>query len=339
MQIAALGPQDQYLTVDPEITFFKTKLRRHTNFAVESVEETFNGTITKGGRITATISRHGDLVHRMWLEIQCEPGGADLESALAYDCIETATLDIGGTRIDRHYGDWMRIWDELTTPDGKREHLDDFVKGTAASGQLLRVPLSFWFCRDPGQALPLVALQYHQVKLTVTFTDQLPAGAKVALWVDHIYLDVDERRRFAKGEHEYLIEQLQTTNEETIGTSAGKVRLDFNHPVKELVWTARGMARAKLQLRGVDRIAERDADYFERVQTYQHHTAPSDGVFVYSFALHPERLQPSGTCNFSRIDNAELQLAGTGMSTTTVYATNYNVLRIRNGKGGLVFSN
>lgn len=339
MQIVAQGAQDKYLTQDPEITFFKSMHRRHTNFAIESIEQTFNGTIGENSRVSATISRNGDLVNRMWLEITPTEDQSDLD---AYDMIDKISIEIGGTRIDRHTGEWMKLWKELSTPAGKMDVLKKITTGSAAAGdaaaKACMIPLSFWFCKEPGQALPLIALQYHEVKVVVEF------GAKVStakLWVDYIYLDTEERRRFARSAHEYLIEQVQTTGVESISATGGKVRLNFNHPVKELVWKAGNMESAKLQLNGHDRFAERDNKYFTKVQPYQHHSGSitEDHVKVYSFALEPEKLQPSGTCNFSRIDNATLKIKGTGMSDATVYAVNYNVLRIKNGMGGLAYSN
>jgi hypothetical protein len=236
----------------------------------------------------------------------------------------------------------MKIADDLACPAGRRSALSTCVDADGTKTHL-RIPLSFWFCKDAGQALPLIALQYHEVKVNVEF-NALLANTKVSLWVDYIYLDTAERQRFARSSHEYLIEQVQTTGEETLSDGSNKVRLNFNHPVKELVWTAQddskdaSLQRAKLQLNGHDRFAERDAEYFSKVQQYQHHTGKAD-AYVYSFALEPEKLQPSGTCNFSRIDNASLQLDVSGKGTAKVYAVNYNVLRIKNGMGGLAYSN
>lgn len=360
MQIVARGAQDKYLSVDPEITFWKTMHRRHTNFAMESIEQTFNGSVTSGGKVSATISRNGDLVNRIWLEIDLPAvTGTQRAQAVngAYDLIDNISVEIGGTRCDRHYGDWMKYWDKLSTPAGKRAGLSTLVDVDAGAGgnstaQKLRIPLSFWFCREAGQALPLIALQYHEVKVNVEFND-LEASTKASLWVDYIYLDTEERQRFARSGHEYLIEQVQTTGAETTGATSSKIRLNFNHPVKELIWVHSGSGTqnyAKLQLNGHDRFAKRDAAYFSHVQRYQHHTASAlpgetpgaaDTIHLYSFALEPEKLQPSGTCNFSRIDNATLHLEGSSMGSDTVkvYATNYNVLRIKNGMGGLAYSN
>jgi hypothetical protein len=190
-----------------------------------------------------------------------------------------------------------------------------------------------------------------------------PAMSDASLYVDYIYLDTDERRRFAQVTHEYLIEQLQFTGEESVSQGANKLKLNFNHPTKELIWVTRASEKeddllwmdfsandgsgnpttlGKLQLNGHDRFSERLGSYFRDVQPFQHHeNIPTDeGINVYSFGLKPEEHQPSGTCNFSRIDNATLQLSQTVSASAKcfVYARNYNVLRIMSGINFTVFN-
>ena len=225
----------------------------------------------------------------------------------------------------------------------------------------LYIPLEFWFCRNVGLALPLIALQYHEVKININFNDLTKSYASngaedsnltlssAALWADYIFLDTDERRRFAQLSHEYLIEQVQFTGQEQVDTGKA-VKMSFNHPVKELIWRVsksdyseyRTVKSAKLMLNGNDRFSQRDGTYFTLVQPYQHHTNIPDsdeGVHVYSFALKPEEHQPSGTLNMSRIDTASLSLNCETGGTVKVYAVNYNVLRILSGMGGLAYSN
>ena len=489
MQLVAYGAQDIYLTGNPQITFFKVVYRRHTNFAVESIEQTFNGSVDFGKRVTATISRNGDLIQQMYLEVSLPAGsgttGAKWTYGVGNALVQKAEIEIGGQLIDRHYGEWMNIWTELSVPEGKRVGYDDMVGnatsdahqqgGVAAdsAADKLYVPFQFWFNRNPGLALPLIALQYHEVKLNLeirSLADLLDSAATpnsaslsggCKLYVDYVYLDTDERRRFAQVSHEYLIEQVQFTGDETVGSTTQKKNftLNFNHPVKELIWVHvtsdntsakrwlnfdnnNGGANddtfssCKLQLNGHDRFSERDASYFRKVQNLDHHTrvprtatvsagglgatatttvvatssaggtfnSPQIGVvdngagdtqglvvdsattnpaqvlkasasgaplaiggsyitvtatttvssqttlnanlgqyiYTYSFALSPEEHQPSGTCNFSRIDNAVLQLDYTGVTAAKnlkVFAVNYNVLRIMSGMGGLAYSN
>ena len=360
MQLVAYGAQDVYLTGNPQITFFKVVYRRHTNFACEAIEQTFNGTPTLGGKSTVVITRNGDLVTKMWLKTTVSASGADVTDAdLGYAIIKSVELQIGGTKIDKHYGRWMHVWSQLTRT---AEHADAFTAivspGTVADGSSvsLYVPLQFFCCRNDGLALPLIALQYHDVRLEFEFESIANASlSNTTLLVNYVYLDSEERKRFAQASHEYLIEQLQFTGVETIAaTGTSKVRLNFNHPVKELIWAAdqgfgdftdgngvNPVSSALLQLNGHDRFSVETGAFFNFVQPHTHHTrTPSPGINVYSFALNPEEHQPSGTCNFSRIDNATLTVTMAGASTSLyVYAVSYNVLRVMSGMGGVAYSN
>ena len=539
MQLVAYGAQDVYLTGNPQITFWKVSYRRHTNFAMESIEQTFNGQADFGRRVTCTISRNGDLAYRTYLQVTLPEINQQMANTTSSDGVYARWLDfpgeqlisqveveIGGQRIDRQYGDWMHIWNQLTLTSEQQRGYYKMVGNTtqltyitdpsfndvdgpcesnaprqvcaprnALPETTLYVPFQFWYCRNPGLALPLIALQYHEVKInldirpideclwavkTLNSANCVSGSAKVttaynqslvaaSLYVDYVFLDTDERRRMAQNPHEYLIEQLQFTGDESVGSSSNKIKLNFNHPVKELIWvvqpdenvdycaslecaqtlyktlgaqpfnytdaidalpnaihsfggadaiaetttsfidtnglfndagavdvstqnwwsngvgpnvsydapnlgsaatlgsgvsdagtfvlaeTALDMhcwgenpvVTAKLQLNGQDRFSEREGTYFDLVQPYQHHTRnPDTGINVYSFALRPEEHQPSGSCNFSRIDNATLQLVlsnatveGTKTAKVRVYATNYNVLRVMSGMGGLAYSN
>jgi hypothetical protein len=379
MQLVAYGAQDIYLTGNPQITFFKVVYRRHTNFSMEAIEQTWNGSDTTNGRCTATISRNGDLVHRMYLNVKSADTTASQDNPGA-SYITDVELEIGGQKIDKHTGLWMETWAELTEPNPTGNRSTDnggtmtlFQKmsgmgGVNSNAQATAdeyfIPLQFWFCRNPGLALPLIALQYHEVKVILNhvITSNFGTISHHKLWADYIYLDTDERRRFAQVSHEYLIEQVQ---EQSLTTGLVSNDLNFNHPVKELVWTTEaskintvtntpiGVGSYQLKLNGHDRFAARDIRYFSRVQVWQHHSGPggidsgtalgsgglNDSIGVYSFALKPEEHQPSGTCNFSRIDNAQLVATGTSSAADKIFAVNYNVLRIMSGMGGLAYSN
>ena len=540
MQLVAYGAQDVFLTGTPEITFWKVSYRRHTNFAMESIEQTFSGQADFGRRVTCTISRNGDLCYRTYLQVTLPEINQSMATSgttgvyarwlnyIGEQLIAQIEVEIGGQRIDRQYGDWMHIWNQLTMPKEQQANYWKMIGNTtqltyitdpafasvsgpcaSASGPsqvcaprnalpetTLYIPLMFWFCRNPGLALPLIALQYHEVKINIDFrpigeclwavksmtassgtqsVSQAYQQSLVAasLYVDYIFLDTDERRKMAQNPHEYLIEQLQFTGDESVGSSSNKIKLNFNHPCKELIWVVQPDANvdycssldaggilyktlgaqpfnytdaidalpsavhafggpaetqgpngfisstglfqmpgagdvpmtaasasnanwggasgadftafdnqtggnpngsyvsdagtfvlaetaldmhcwgenpvvtAKLQLNGQDRFSEREGSYFDVVQNFQHHTRSADtGINVYSFALRPEEHQPSGSCNFSRIDNAVLQLvlsagtvAGTATAKVRVYAVNYNVLRVMSGMAGVAYSN
>lgn len=437
MQLVAYGSQDVYLTGSPQITFWKVVYRRHTNFAIESVKQTFSGATGFGKSVVATISRNGDLVHKCYLQVKLPAisyAGQDTDAdnygdqyvsycnAIGHALIKSVELEIGGQTIDKQYGEWMEIIDELTTPaekqDGYWEMIGKYETNAALEDnhveRTLYIPLQFYFCTNPGLALPLIALQYHEIrlkfefeqirkllvteppaseldatqeqKITTRLGSNMPDMIDCALYVDYVYLDTDERRRMAQSSHEFLITQLQFNGGDGVNAKMMKSKLNFNHPVKELVWVVQrsyhkslndhfnfsasndaGMdpiQSAKLTLNGHDRFDEREGVYFRLVQPYQHHTrVPKKQIYVYSFALKPEEAQPSGSCNFSRIDNAQLQVGLTDLSynhmtasgndengdslasesadptTLKIYATNWNVFRVMSGMGGLAYSN
>jgi hypothetical protein len=446
LQLVAYGAQDAYLSGNPHITFWKILYKRHTNFAMEAFRVNFTGAPAWGQRIVAVVNRNADLIWKVYLEVTLPKtdgipnltfwtGGA--KRRLGYLMLQQVEVEIGGQIIDRHYGEWLYLWETLTADFDTAMKLDNLVGGqynsqdTTLNGtcggrpEVLYVPFQFWFNRNPGLALPLIALQYHEVRFNITLNDainlvqgtpdaeadppvsypaSLAAAAKalpqpkdMALYLDYIYLDVEERRRFAQESHEYLIEQLQFEGQQQITSASERIDLTLNHPVKELIWvfqdarktdcslpaTGGGFSqqaytqpfsyndivnRCRLQINGQDRFEERYGDYFWKVQPYQHHTgggfaraivsastfvsnpAPNP-INVYSFAIAPEEHQPSGTCNFSRIDNATLVFdsvttgaAGDFPSKAypynfRLYAVNYNILRIMSGMGGLAYSN
>ena len=416
MQLVAYGAQDVYLTGNPKVTFFQAVYRRHTNFAMENIEQTVNGTAANNGRVSVTVARNGDLVTDMYIELKSNVSlvtgtsttGADA-CWVAERAVKDVELSIGGQRIDKHYQKWWRLYSELYLDETKKAV---WGKMTTAVDSQVFLPLIFFFNRNPGLALPLIALQYHEVRLDFDLSSEFSTytdNSTFKVWANYVYLDTEERRRFAQKGHEYLIEQVQHTGTDTVSASGAtkQVRLSYNHPVKELVWcldsgddrqglwnftTKAGDANVviesdqtaieasnafisttlagapmlkvgtdggdakfteeavgtvdtfKLVLNGQDRFKEQSGKYFNQVQPFNHHTGtPYPGVYCYSFALKPEDHQPTGTCNFSRIDNAQVAVkttSGNGTATNlNMFAVNYNVLRIQSGMGGLAFSN
>jgi hypothetical protein len=277
LQLVAYGAQDVYLTGNPQITFFKVVYRRHTNFAIEAIQQTFNGTAGYGQTVNCQISRNGDLINRVYLQVSLPRitetattnaihAGTRYVNYVGLRLIKSVLIEIGGQQIDKHYSDWLYIWNELSLPRGKRYGYDTMVGAdkdfTTYNNTTLYIPLEFWFCRNVGLALPLIALQYHEVKIKIDFDTKancafvavndattnedlanpanVPDITDMSLWVDYIFLDTDERRRFAQLSHEYLIEQLQFTGTETLNNNTtNRIKLNFNHPCKELVWVAK----------------------------------------------------------------------------------------------------
>ena len=442
MQLVAYGAQDVYLTGNPKVTFFQAVYKRHTNFALEVIQQTLNGTAGSSGRVSVTIARNGDLIGDMYVELQTLAGistrAGDLSVVdtcwVAERAIQDVELSIGGQRIDKHYQLWWRLYSELYLNSDKKSNYAKLTSCAATASTDSRqvfLPLIFFFNRNPGLYLPLIALQYHEVRLDFDLSSYYSAyfNTTFNVWGNYVYLDTEERRRFAQKGHEYLIDQVQHTGADTV-TSGGtsQVRLSYNHPVKELVWcysssqTANaamwnftsnaatsnavvldckpsnytGMANTcflsstvngtgvpqivngnylttignkqaslcqwieeagatssncsigpvstfKLILNGQDRFKEQSGKYFNQMEPFMHHTGvPYPGIYSYSFALKPEEHQPTGTCNFSRIDNAQVSVILDACPTNTsqwMFAVNYNVLRIQSGMGGLAFSN
>ena len=430
MQLVAYGAQDVYLTGNPKVTFFQAVYKRHTNFAMENIEQTVNGTASNNGRVSVTVARNGDLIGDMYIELMTltslSPYAGKVENSgcwAAERAVKSVELSIGGQRIDKHYQLWWRLYSELYLDESKKASYGKMTsKATVVGGgaQTVFLPLIFFFNRNPGLFLPLIALQYHEVRLDFDLSSEFSHytdGSTFKVWGNYVYLDTEERRRFAQKGHEYLIEQVQHTGSDTVQSGASRqVRLSYNHPIKELVWCfndggvsnarswnftsnasvvdqvvltsnpvgdegvistsvgsgapalvcglgTNGGASAwiedgdvsdtasvgpldtfKLILNGQDRMKEQKGKYFNQVQPFNHHTGnPYPGVYAYSFALRPEEHQPSGTCNFSRIDNAQvavtLKADCVNSQTMHMFATNYNVLRVQSGMGGLAFSN
>jgi hypothetical protein len=293
IQLVAYGSQDMYLTGNPQITFFKVVYRRHTNFSIESVKQS-GGEADFGKTVSWTLQRNGDLVHKMYLQIAIPEikltTSATQHKAfrwlnwLGHVICKNIELTIGGTKIDKHYGEWLHLWNELSNDLGKSYGYAEMVGNVPKMTQIhhqgvsvsstkvtdaytLYVPLQFWFCRNPGLALPIIALQYSDVNVNVEFreldeciwantydtsgtfvsqkgkavvdSDSVSLGSNTTLYVDYIYLDTDERRRFAQVSHEYLIETVQFRGDVSItGTGEHSVKLNFSHPVKEIVWVS-----------------------------------------------------------------------------------------------------
>ena len=460
MQLVAYGAQDVYLTGQPKVTFFQAVYKRHTNFAMENIQQTVNGTPSNSGRVSVTIARNGDLVGNMYVRLQptqlnysnLTSTGSNIDTCwVAERAIAAVELTIGGQRIDKHYQTWFRLYAECFLGESDKINYGKLASSPAPTTDNTNVnsvylPLLFFFNRNPGLYLPLIALQYHEVRLdfdlTAYFTNYFGGSSQVfEVWANYVYLDTEERRRFAQKGHEYLIEQVQHTGGDSITATgnpgAQTVRLSFNHPVKELVWcyqntvataynsmwnfisgpssnvnvtcspstiyapgalphdigcprlvsnviTVAGAPNSnvvagvywmeestsntgaqsgtnfvnlntgvavevgplynfKLVLNGQDRFKEQTGKYFNQYQPFLYHTGtPYPGIYVYSFALQPEEHQPTGTCNFSRIDNAQVAINMKSGYTTPLqkmFAVNYNILRIQSGMGGLAFSN
>ncbi len=455
LQLAAYGAQDIYLTGNPQISFFTAVYRRYTNFAIENIRQNFYGNGDFGQKVFCVIDPIGDLINTIYLRVQLpslkpyaytDDTGNLVKfywvNSVGNALIKYVDIEIGGTVIDRQYGIWLEIWSELTVDVSRRQGYYDMIGKSDTPVNFnndndldLWIPLQFWFNRNIGCSLPLIALQEHEVRINVAFRElsqliisssgelfdlkslcQKKPGVpntlqiiETYLTVNYIFLEDEERKRFAKSNHQYLIEQVQvysttlTTRGTEVpnstkygpngeecqdffdpnspsGTSRGlspelfhRVILDFNHPMKELIWVLQNqnvlslypyggnewfnfstqsyrnmkkngtdpLISAKLIFEGKDRIDYRPAKYFRTVIPFECHTCtPNNFIYCYSFSNKPEQFQPMGSCNFSRIDDQELYInisEQLNQPLITVFGVNYNILNIAGGMAGVEY--
>ena len=510
LQLVSYGVQDLYLSGNPQITLFKTNYKRHTNFAVEIMKLPVTGNINFSNTLTCKIPMQGDLVTKMYLKINVSGtsgsnGKWAFSDKLGYSLIDYVSFLINGTSIDKQYGEWLNIWNEMfRNPEHDRGH--DIMLGNTGSATTLSssdksvtlyIPLKFFFNRHNGLALPIIALQNSSVRLDIKLNSarvcyvneyQYYTGSEFSntsvtltvsspeLFVNYVFLDTDERKRFSRYRHEYLIEQVQRSGSSIIvaNTLTYNYDLILNHPCKAIFWvfkrdnlndgsrylsqtdlttatkrlvlaytdfssayaigeyltavsdvsstlqaiientyaisaiasesaatlatiecqtlltpaqmssatwaldlgstatrntgttnpgnvafdvamyqsmnfslynnyTGQPMQSCVLKLNDQPRFTEQNANYFTYVQNYETgKSTPKDGLYLYSFALFPFEHQPSGTCNFSKLDNAVLTLTfptSLPRSTIIAYAINYNVLKIMEGVGNISYTN
>jgi hypothetical protein len=518
IQLVAYGAEDLYLTGNPQMTYWKMVYKRHTNFAMEYIIQYFTGTLsvstTENTIFTCKIDRNADLIHDMYLVFDLPNLYSNIDEPVAWvknvgqNLIYSAEITFNGQRADIQYGIWMNIWNELTLPDDKRPAYDRMIGNVpymqqplsiSAANTLviprtrLYIPLNFWFCRNSGLAIPLIALQSTFVYINIElnplnnifvvgfpqispqqlfnpdyinsdvasamnkqiyqnvindgfgfntllqrytyniFSPIATSGVNLGtpipnqqlyLDVNYIYLDDEERRRFAQVEHEYLITQVQ--QRVYPGLHQGPNTIDFSdiqHPTRELMWILRRrdvqnnndwnnytldyrgkdlyeliallanrfqeptlsslnvlnptnvhatqfflnylqenhmtaayasstyytnytniMETAEILFNGNRRMEVKPEIFFSALQPYKYHTSTNKlGIYVFSFAIDPEKDNPTGTCNFSRIQKSQMNLTIKNREIPTeydmyFYAVNYNVLRITGGIGGTVFS-
>ena len=437
LQLVIQGGQDLYITGNPEMSFFKSVYRRHTNFSMECIEQVLRGEI-KNTEFTLnyTINKSGDLLNKMHFEVDLPSQNmvspvsdnyCHYSNTTGFVFLKEVSISIGEKKIDEHDGRYYDILNELRHTNEGLDYLINRNKEgneniTTPSAIKMFIPIDFWFCKDVSQSLPLIALQFHDVKIKATFRgikniinsqnltndsditvtgldSSNPGKPSVKLWANYIYLDVDERKRFAQEHHEYLIEQVQLIEKEY----KHYIDVNLNHPVKSLYWVIQNdtslisrddyklidnlkntygnptntvfqntwknsndylnykihepvnpshlngitvyehFKTMKLTFNGIDRFKPRDSTFFRTIQPMENnYTFPSKNIYMYSFCLDPENHKPSGCCNFSRIDNFSISFTGDQSYTgykIFLYAKNYNVLRIMEGMGGLLYAN
>ena len=322
-QLVAVGAQDAHLVGQPEVSFFRSNYKRHTNFAQTVERQVIQGNPARAGMSTVRFERKGDMIGYVYISNRA--GDATDWS----EQVSKVELLIGGQVIDEQ----EYAFSTLLAPT----ILNQTYSRSTYNGETF-YPLRFSFCENAQSAIPLIALQYHDVELRITWGSTATADAEV--YAQFIHLDTDERTVLSNQPQNMLVTQTQKAI-----ASASKIQeLNFNHPIKCLVCEEGRTAttKLKLQINGTD-----VGDYktiiphFTSAPIYYHTSAgncSADNVTLVPFCLDTSKLQPTGSLNFSRLDSARI-VSDNGVFAKDVYAVNYNILRIENGMGGLMYSN
>jgi len=349
-QLLALGQQDTHIVGNPEISFFRSSFRRHTNFAQTVERQTIQGNVTAGGISTIRLERKGDLCSYMYLmPIDTSGPKANVSISDWSTCIDYVELLIGGTVVDKQTSEFVQhIAPRLLAPNMSKSRLGNIYGGTTNSSFY---PLRFFFNESWQTALNLVGLQYHDVEIRIRWAnDAAAAASKWEAYANFIFLDEAERSYFASGEtQDVMVYQVQ----EAIPSNGKMQELNFNHPVKFLAATSTSAVsilgetnKVKLQINGTDVSDFKFArPNYTQIPLYYHIPfadridATDEGkLFVYPFCLESSKTQSTGSLNFSRLDSARL-VSETANSAQKIYAVNYNILRYAKGLGALLYAN
>lgn len=400
-QLNIKGPQDLYLTGKPEYNFIKQVYKRHVNFASQLISIPFKNDVNFGKKIELVIPRKGDFLYRLFFKFALPPltktSGqyAGWTNSIGHAIIDYIDISIGDHIIDRHYGLFLEIWNEITSRPsinsaeylliGKYNHLES-LEFNALTKTYYEVPLQFWFCNNIGSALPLINLQFHSVKLIFklnTFDECIvydgvspPNPVKMldsSILAEYLFIEDSERIKYNDKEHTFLINQIQTVYGESVSLNNGgfhKSLLNFNHPCSEIIFVLRELVNeenndwfnfsqrnttlstnllpliqnGRLILDGYERI-EKLQEFSLRIgNNYRYHKfATNKHIYTMSFCNEADKWYPTGSMNFSLIDQAELQLqTETNISSPIklfVFAKNYNIIHIKKGMFQLGFSN
>ena len=347
-QLVAVGAQDAHLVGKPEVSFFQSVYKRHTNFSHVVDRQVIQGNVSNNGMSTVRFERRGDLLSYVYLAPSDTNGSAAAVNNDWSQYISKVELLIGGQVIDDQNSVFsQRIAADLLAQTASKSPASKHYKSTDdGTDDNYFYPLRFFFCENWQSAIPLVALQYHDVEIRITWG----GSAKDFTWecfADFIYLDTEERTAVADREHMMLMYQVQ----KAVASGTRTQELNFNHPVKFLASynsNSTGLCatdtKVKLQINGTDVADFKYAvPHFTQTPTFYHTTNATNGSgttrFLYPFCLETSKLQPTGSLNFSRLDTARLITDGTRTVTDDVYAVNYNILKISNGMGGLMYAN
>ena len=371
-QLVAIGAQDAHLVGQPEVSFFRSNYKRHTNFAQTVERQVIQGNPAANGMSTVRFERKGDMLGYVYIAPNDGTKAVKFSPADWVSAISKVELLIGGQVIDEQ----TSTFSQYIAPTVLAQNLTKSTSGFAEVAESKFYPLRFSFCENAQSALPLIALQYHDVELRITWGSDLQS-AKFEVYSQFIHLDTDERTVLSSAPQNMVITQTQ----KAIASGSKIQELNFNHPIKCLA-AADGSAltiagdtnKMKLQINGTDVTDFKFVDpHYTAITSYYHTvgskpitslsttastltsnalsnlnaqiytstlsaTGENDKFFLYPFCLDTSKLQPTGSLNFSRLDSARL-VNDTANSDDDIYAVNYNILRIENGMGGLMYSN
>ena len=384
IQLIEYGDQDVYLTGKPQITFFKLNYKRHTNFAIEEIPQTIVGSATYGEKISVKVEPLGDLIYKCYLKIKIKnTDGVNSMYEQGIISIKYIEFEIGNQIIDKHYGVWLSIWNQLTVPYEKRNAyntltLDEYSGNVydydIGYEDFATIPLEFWFCRNISLALPIIAIQYNEIKFNIEFVEEsvtsldqiTPSNIsnveEINFLINYIYLDTDERKRIVQMKHEYLIDTVQTQyNYVNLNNSLiHDIPLNFTNCIKSIYWVSFSVMDSyffwndlnniygpidniKIIIDGTI-IKEDNSTFFTDIQPYKYHSSSpyKRGIYMYSFCLNPENIIPSGCLNFSKIQKSSLKLTFDNNSFDDrgvyVFALTSNYLQIMGGMASLVYT-
>lgn len=341
-QLVAIGAQDAHIVGRPEVSFFRSTYKRHTNFAQTVEKQVIQGNPVANGMSTVRFERKGDLLGYVYITNRNTPS---LRTPTGWEAeISKVELLVGGQVIDTHDSSFSQRLAPLFLGQTYSKSHKALQNG---AGTTKIYPLRFSFCENAQSALPLVALQYHDVEIRITWGTTLASDA-YEVHAQFIYLDTDERTALASTPQNMLITQTQ----KAIKSDSAVQELSFNHPIKFLCsyrnsatdFVGTAGAKTKLQINGTDVGDAKLANPHYTSGSIYYHTpfADFDGNldnhFLYPFCLDTCKLQPTGELNFSRVDSARL-VTDAGTFQSDIYAVGYNILRIEQGMGGLMYSN
>jgi hypothetical protein len=379
IQLASFGSEDLNIISNKGITFFKYLYKRHTPLAIESIEKVFINKPRFGGTSTVKIPKDGDMVSKIYLNIDL-PYDKNLTESywvnrIGYRIIKKVELYIGNQLIDRLFGHWMHIWSELTHTIDKKSILDKIVGNKGKDGisngnkvnikHTLNIPLPFFFCNNYQNSLPLIAIREKDIYLKFFFETKknciqeggIPSGdlTNARLWIDYIFLDKDEKMEMVQSKLEYTIEVVKHYERNLLSNNNKSILLPFNLSCKELFWTIRGnnyndkftdfntekyTVQLKVKGKNIFSSKAKKNNYFDSIIPYQYHTGnPDKGINCFPFCIKPEDPKLTGLFNFRNVDKFTFNLTNNKNSFINIYAKCYNFLIIENGDVNLFYKN